>query len=313
LLVTSRFNSLALSLVVFVGAPSGAAPVGLQPQQTTVFHEGIDLVNFAVTVTDKKRRLVTDLHAEDFAVIEDGKPQSIRAFAAGDLMGPPLHVGVLIDVSESMEGDIAFTRTAAIKFLNALREAADITLVDFDTEVRAARYSQDDFPRLVERVRSQKTGGWTALYDAIGVYLDEAAQQDGRKVMLLYTDGGDTRSSLRLGELMDLLKASDVTVYAIGALQHQPASARTEQRMILQQIAETTGGTAFFPLRLEELDALYEQVATEVRAQYTIGYVSTNEKRDGAWRKVEIKVVRADGKDLRVRARKGYYAPARPH
>jgi VWFA-related protein len=111
---------------------------------------------------------------------------------------------------------------------------------------------------------------------------------------------------------VDLLKASDVTVYAIGALQHQSGFAAGEQRAILEQVAEITGGAAFFPVRVQELGALYDQIAAEIRAQYTIGYVSTNEKRDGAWRKVAIKVVRAGGKDLRVRARKGYFAPAKP-
>jgi len=125
-----------------------------------------------------------------------------------------------------MGDDIRFTRTAAIKFLNTLTDAVDVTVVDFDTEVRAARYSQNEFARLIERIRQQKTTGLTALYDAIGVYLDGASSQTGRKIMLLYTDGGDTRSSLRMNELLDLLKASDVTVYVIGALDHQSSSAR---------------------------------------------------------------------------------------
>src|SRR6185503_21355658 len=99
---------------------------------------------------------------------------------------------------------------------------------------------------LIERIRQQKTDGNTALYDAIGVYLDGAAGQSGRKVMLLYTDGGDTRSALRFGELLDLLKASDATVYVVGQLEHQLQSGRGPQRQILRQIAEATGGQAFF-------------------------------------------------------------------
>src|SRR6185295_15230419 len=124
--------------------------------------------------------------------------------------GPELHLGLLLDVSESMQEDIGFTRTAAIKFLNTLTDALDITVVDFDSQVRVGRYGQSEFARLVERIRQQKTDGNTALYDAIGVYIDGAAGQRGRKVMLLYTDGGDTRSSLRFSELIDILKASDV-------------------------------------------------------------------------------------------------------
>ena len=278
-------------------------------QQVPVFRAGVDLVNVGVTVTDKKGRLVAGLTADDFELYEDGRKQGIRYFASGgdrSGAGPDMHLGMLLDVSESMGEDVRFTRTAAIKFLNTLTAAVDVTIVDFDSEVRAARYSQKEFARLVERIRQQRTTGMTALYDAIGVYLDGAASQDGRKVMLLYTDGGDTMSSLRFPELLDLLKASDVTVYAIGELEHQSSSARERARSILQRIAETTGGQAFFPSSVKELDAMYEKVVAEIRAQYTIGYVSTNDRTDGAWRQVEVRL--PAGKDLRLRARKGYFA-----
>ena len=187
-----------------------------------------------------------------------------------------------------------------------------MTFIDFASQVRGGRYAQNDFPRLVKRVRSLTAHGETALYDAIGVYLDGASEQDGRKVMVLYTDGGDTQSSLSLNSLMKLLKASDVTVYAIGALDKQPYQLQLVQRGLLADIAEATGGTAFFPGGVKDLDRIYEQVRGEIHAQYTIGYVSNNEKTDGAWRKVDIKVTCPDSKNVRVFARKGYYAPSRP-
>ena len=207
-----------------------------------------------------------------------------------------------------MGEDIGFTRTAAIKFLNTLTDAVDMTVVDFDTQVRVGRFGQREFARVVERIRQQKTDGNTALYDAIGLYLDGAGGQAGRKVMLLYTDGGDTRSAMRFSELLDLLKASDVTVYAVGVLEHQTQSNKAAQRPILQQIAEATGGQAFFPLSVKNLDAVYDSVVADIRAQYTIGYLSTNTKADGSWRKIEIKVVRKDNRDYRVRSRKGYFS-----
>ena len=277
-------------------------------QQPTTFRTRVDLVNIGVTVTDRKGNLVTDLTAADFEVIEDGRKQTVSYFAAGDRAGPELHLGLLLDVSESMGEDIGFTRTAAIKFLNTLTDAVDITVVDFDSQVRVGRYQQSEFARLIERIRQQKTDGNTALYDAIGVYVDGAASQSGRKIMLLYTDGGDTRSALRFGELLDLLKASDATVYVVGQLEHQTQSSKAAQRPILQQIAEATGGQAFFPLTVKNLDVVYERVMAEIRAQYTLGYLSTNDKLDGKWRKVEIKVVRKGNGDDRVRSRKGYYA-----
>jgi VWFA-related protein len=304
-----RFLSPAFFVSAFAVVTADTAALRAQ---APLFSGRIDLVNVGVTVTDRKSGLVTDLEASDFQILEDGRPQTIRYFATGeadsDAPAPPLHLGVLLDVSGSMAEDIAFMRTASIKFLNTLTDAEDITLVDFDTQVRVARYSQGDFARLVERIRRQKLGTYTAMYDAIGVYLDGAAGQDGRKVMLLYTDGGDTRSSLGLGELMDLLKASDVTVYAIGAFDRGNAYA---QRMILQQMADATGGQAYFPMSVKELDKIYAQIEAEIRAQYTLGYVSANEKTDGTWRKVEIKVTRPGVKEVRIRSRKGYFAPLR--
>lgn len=280
-------------------------------QQVPVFRTGVDLVHVGVTVTDRKGAPISDLTAADFTVLEDGKPQTVRYFTSGESTGerPDMHLGLLLDTSESMGDDIQFTKTAAIKFLNTLTDAVDITVVDFDTEVRLARYGQSEFARVIERIRGHKAAGWTALYDAVGVYLDGAAEQQGRKIMLLYTDGGDTRSSMSLSELTDLLKASDVTVYAIGELEHQRASDATQARAVLQRIAGLTAGQAFFPLSVKSLDDAYAKVLAEIRAQSSIGYQSANEKFDGAWRKVEIKVSRKG--DYRVRARAGYFAPYR--
>ena len=123
-----------------------------------------------------------------------------------------------------MVEDLAFSRSAAIKFLNTLPQAEDMTLVDFDTEVRVARYRSGTSPGSSSGVRSRKPDGWTALYDALGVYLDGAAADNGRKILVIYTDGGDTRSSISFSEVLDLIKASDVTIYAIGFLEHQSSS-----------------------------------------------------------------------------------------
>lgn len=306
-----RVASAFLAIAVAITVAAVAASAQLAPR-TPVFRGHIDLVNIGVTVASKKRQLVSDLSANDFAVYEDGKPQQISAFAWGVEPGTPLHVGVLLDVSESQELDLRFSQTAVIKFLQSMPDADDMTFIDFDSSVRGGVYTQDDFPRLVDRVRNLRAAGTTALYDAIGLYLDGAEEQDGRKVMVLYTDGADTASRLSLGKLMKRLKASDVTVYAIGVLENQPPSEQFMLQTLLKEIAEATGGTAFFTSRVSDLDRIYEQVLGELRAQYTIGYVSTNDKSDGGWRKVNIKITRADAKSLKVRARKGYYASSTP-
>ena len=277
-----------------------------------MFRGGVDVVNVGVTVSDRKGKLIAELTADDFELLEDGKPQKISFFVGSAAPRADLHLGLLLDVSESMEDDIAFTRTAAIRFLNKLTEAVDVTLVDFDSEVRAARYGPAEFARLIERIRRQQTRGDTALFDAIGVYLDGAADQHGRKVMLLYTDGGDTRSALREGELIDLVKASDVTIYAIGIMDRRSSAVQAQHKLLLRRIVETAGGQVFFPPSVTDLDKVYEQVAAEIRAQYTLGYVSSNAAANGAWRKIEINLKRSDAKELRVRSRRGYYAPYRP-
>jgi Ca-activated chloride channel family protein len=263
-----------------------------------------------VTVVDKKGGLVTDLTRDDFEVREDGQLQSLTLFARGDAMEsvPPLHLGLLFDTSGSMEESIGFSRSAAIKFLNTVQEAKDITLVDFATEVRVVRYGQHDFPRLVERIRKRKPDGNTALYDALGVYLDGASTEEGRRTLVLYTDGEDTRSSMSYDETQTLLRASDITLYAIGFLSHMSQSRQMDQRMRLRTLAEITGGLAFFPTVIKDLDQTYEKIAAEIRGQFTLGYLSSNTKLDGTWRKVEIKVTRPG---VKVRTRQGYYAPYR--
>jgi Ca-activated chloride channel family protein len=273
------------------------------------FRAGVDLTTFAVTVTDKKGNLVTDLSKDDFEIVEDGKKQSLDYFAIGDGdAAPPMHLGLMIDASGSMQNDMKLAQGAAIKFLNMLPAAEDITLVDFDTQVRITRYPQRDFARLIERIRQRKAYGFTALYDALGTYLDGADSQDGRKVMVMYTDGGDTRSALSFSETMTLLKASNVTVYAIGLVDNA-GSARTQLQMTLRQLVETTGGEAFFPSAMKDVESAYDKVLREIKGQYHLGYQSTNTLRDGAWRKVEIRLKRPG---LRVRSRKGYFGPYKP-
>ncbi len=294
------------AFTVALALAAAAAPTADQ----MVFRAGVDLVTFGVTITDRKGTLVTTLTKDDFEVIENGVPQAVEYFSpgAGESEMERIRPGLMLDTSASMERDLAMARSAAIKFLNLLPQTADITLVDFDTEVRVMRYPQRDFPRLVERIRMRKPDGWTALYDALAVYLDGASDLQGRPILVMYTDGADSRSRTSYRDVMDLLKASPVTVYAVGLIQNA-GGVRMESRMRLQQMTELTGGQAFFPSKLEDLDATYEKVLDEIRAQYQLGYASTNTAADGQWRTVEIKVKRDD---LRIRTRKGYFAPYKP-
>ena len=286
------------------------ASSGLPAQRLRV---GVDLVNFGVVVTDRKGAPIAGLKAEDFELFERGKPQRIQFFSAGDeALSPPLHLGFLLDASGSMDKDMRDVQTAAIKFLSQNEHAVDTTLVDFDTEVRATIFSGDNYPSLIERIRMRKAGGMTAFYDALAVYLRGASLQDGQKVLVVYTDGGDTRSTITSSDVADLLKASDVTMYTLGYLEHQSSSYRTTAQMELQRFSMMTGGQAFFPTSIKELDSLYEKIVKEMDARYIMGYTSTDTRADGSWRSVEIKLKRPDLKGAKLRTRPGYFAPGPP-
>ena len=299
-----RYWSVAIVALLFSTLASALQPT---------FTSRIDLVHVSVTVLDRDGAPVTGLDIGDFELLEDGELQQASYFARGlssdnDVL--PVHLGLLLDASGSMAQDDRFQKTAAIKFLRALDFAADTTIVDFDTEVRVGRYGRDGFPRLVERIRASRPSGDTALYDALGVYLDGAFEQDGRKILVLYTDGEDTRSQMSFEDARDLLRASDVTVYAIGLQRYLRASSRQRQRMFLEELTHSTGGRAYFPQEIDELDGIYEQIEAELNARYSIGFISTNESMDGSWRELEVRL-RSQSENLRrteIRSRDGYYA-----
>ena len=279
--------------------------------QAPTFRAGTDLVTLGVTVSTRQGEVRADLSVGDFEVKEDGRPQTVTFFARGDQVesAPDIHVGLLLDTSGSMDKDMPLARSAAVRFLNTLRDAVDITLVDFDTEVRVAKYGQQDFPRLVERIRSRKPDGMTAMYDALSVYLNSTDAQSGRTVLVLLSDGGDTRSTGTFADVITLLRASSVTIYAIGFLEHQGSGERQTQRLRLTQLADESGGRAFFPSSMRQIGEAYEKVLAEIRGQYSLGYVSTKTARDGRWRKVEVSIARPELKGLRVLTRRGYFAP----
>src|SRR5215510_937789 len=300
---------IGITLVATILATCLAYP---SAQQAT-FRAGTELVSITATVTDRRGQFLTDLTREDFEVLEDGKPQTLQQFARGDDLesGPDVHIGLLFDTSGSMDADIKMSRSAAIKFLNTMSYARDMTLVDFNTAVRVTKFGRQDFPRLVERILSLKPEGFTAMYDALGVYLDRATDVTGRKILVVFTDGGDTRSAIRFGDAMTLIRASDVMVYAIGFLQNQSSGSRSDQRLRLTQMATESGGSAFFPATMKEIDEAYDTIVSQVKAQFMLGYVSTNTTTDGHWRKVEIRVRQPAGNGARIQARKGYFAPYR--
>ena len=309
---TPRFLVSAALAGVFAVAAAPWAPDGstgpLAAGQFS-YKTGVDIAAFTVTVVNRSGEPVQHLKIDDFDVSEDGIAQEIRYFSSGATEdAAPLHVGLMFDISESMERDLAFSRNAAIRFLNTFPKAADFTFVEFSDEVRAARFDQTQFPRLVERIRRSRAKGRTALYDALSVYLGSAFDQTGRKVLVIYTDGGDTSSSRTWSEALRLLRTSDVTVYPVGFLASR-GSARLMQQTQLMEMARLTGGRAVFPGSMKELEPMYGVIAREIRDQYVLGYAPSNTARDGRWRKVQIRLKRPTAERVQVRTREGYFAP----
>jgi Ca-activated chloride channel family protein len=275
------------------------------------FYASADVVHVPVVVIGRSNTLVHGLTRADFQVLEDGKPQDIQFFSeggAGDAL--PLHLGLLLDTSESMERDLPDAAGAAVKFVDSLDEAVDVTLVDFDTTIRVGLFAPPSYPQLFERIRARKASGMTALYDALALYIDRAHDRDGQHVLVVYSDGGDSSSSMTFGKLDELLRlSSNVLVYTIGYTANETGSSKVAVEMQMSLMAHDTGGEAFFPGSAREIQPIYTKLLDELLSRYTIGYVSANRVADGRYRKIEVKVLRPDLKGAKIRTRPGYYAP----
>jgi Ca-activated chloride channel family protein len=299
----SRACLVAAAVCAALVATAGAQNPAPVPQ----FRAGVSLVRLPVVVTARDGQIVRGLTAADFRVTEDGRPQTIAHFvegAAGETL--PLHLGLVLDGSESMERDLREAANAAVRFVEALEEAVDVTFMDFDTAVNIGRFTPPSYWRLFERIRERKAGGGTSLYDAIGTYIESSLGRPGQHVLLLYTDGGDSTSRMTFGKLLDLLRLGNVLVYAVGYLDHQSSSTRGAQQMGLSQIAHEAGGEAFFPSSPGAIHEVYAKILDELASRYTLGYVTSSTKPAGKFRRVEVKLTRADLRGVKVRTRPGY-------
>jgi Ca-activated chloride channel family protein len=285
-----------------------AVVVPMAARQT--FRGAVDIVRVPVVVLTKAGAPVHGLTAADFEVIENGRTQSLVAFAEGR-PGPdvPLHLGLMLDRSESMELDLKATSDAAVRFVDALDEAVDVTLVEFETTVQVSRFSPANYPRLFERVRHPTMGRFTALYDAIGRYVETTRERTGQHILVIYTDGGDSARGLTAGEVQRLLRGGDVMVYVLGYVDNLPSSERLRQQSLLVQLARETGGEAYFPSSARDVTAVYARIRAEIDGRYTLGYVSTDPARDGRFRKIDVRVRAPLASGTRVRTRSGYLAP----
>jgi Ca-activated chloride channel family protein len=299
--------------VVVLGASGAAAGDNLPPLPAPpVFSAGAELVKVTVTVHDAKGALVPDLTADDFVVSEDGHRQTLQLFAPAVTPGHDdalaLDLGLLLDTSESMAEEIRLSQEAATRFLEAIPRARDLLTVFFDEDIRISRFDSEHQQGLFERILEAKASGRTALYDAIGVYLSRVEGSSGRKVLVLLTDGEDTRSELNVQEITNLVRSSAVTIYSVAFPGEYSAGSPgfLAARGFLTFLADQTGGQVFRPLHSKDLPAIYSTILDELSSQYVLGFTSDNPARDGRFRKLHVDV---KPKALKLRYRPGYFAP----
>ena len=235
-------------------------------------------------------------------------PRGHRTFDIGEREELALNLGLLFDTSESMRSDIKLSQESAIRFLDAIPRARDLLLVFFDRDIRVSRYNSENQQGIFGRILETKGEGFTALHDAIAVYMSRVAETPGRKVLVVFTDGDDTTSQLSPHEVQKLVRSSDVTIYPVAFLgDHIRNSAEAlRARSYLASLADLSGGRVFQPTASRELAAIYQSILDELGAQYVLGYVSDNPKRDGKFRRITVELTRPG---LKLRHRPGYDAP----
>jgi Ca-activated chloride channel family protein len=298
--------------MVVIAATTVAAQ---QPTPTPqVFRSGVDIVSLNVTVMDTQNHYLTELEQTDFTVVEDGAKQELLYFSKSNL---PIALSLLIDTSASMEERLLVAQNAAVGFAQRIREQDLAQVIDFDSRVEIVQGFTADKSALEAAIRGTSSGGSTSLYNAIYIALRElkrvrTTKQDNlrRDAIILLSDGEDTTSLVSFEEVMELAKRSETSIYTIGLQPREPAFVKgfREAEFVLRQLAQETGGRAFFVQKAEELTGVYGQIADELSSQYSLGYAPKNPKRDGAWRKVAVQVARPNAI---TRTRRGYYGPSR--
>ena len=288
--------------------PPGQKPA--QEIQGNTVITNTDLITFTVTVTDTYGRFVSGLSKNAFTVFDEKKPQEITFFSDDD---SPVSVGVIFDVSGSMSGDkVRRARDALSKFVQTSHNSDEYFLIGFNSRAQLLIDKTRDGNAVLDKMTFVQTTGNTALYDAC--YLGVEKVQRGahpKRALLLISDGQDNNSRYTFNELRRLLKESDVVLYGIGILGGGDAGSALgmEGQGILDELAGVSGGKAFFPRSNAEMDDIFEQIALELRHQYSIGYKPSNFSNDGKWHKVKVKVTPPRGLPrLFVRTKEGYYA-----
>jgi VWFA-related protein len=298
--------------VLWVGAYKSQTKVlDHKPQKTEPNPESlvvnVDLVNVLFTVTDRKGKLVTDLDKPNLKLYEDNRPQTITNFARETDL--PLTIAVLIDTSSSIRDRFRFEQQAAIDFLyRTLRPQKDKgLLITFDSAIELVQDYTDNPEVLAKAIRQVRPGGGTKMFDAVYLACQEKMKgESGRKIMILISDGDDNLSLETLAGTLEMAQKSDVSIFTISTNSSGFFGITAPKAdKVLKRLAEDTGGRAFFPFKAEDLSESFQDISAELRSQYSLAYRSSNPVRDGSFRSIKIET---DRKNVKVKARKGYYA-----
>ena len=279
-----------------------------QPSQTLKID--VDLVLVNATVTDQINRYVSGLESNHFKIWEDKVQQKIEYFTAEDVA---ISVGVIFDVSGSMKDKIATARNAAATFIKTFNPEDEYFLVEFANRPSVETDFTTDVSKLQSKLIMAPAKGQTAMYDSVYLGLEKLKEASNpKKALLLITDGEDNHSRYTFQNVKEFVKEQDVQIYAIGIVDewNSQLSAGHSGRSMVEELAAQTGGNAFFPDSVYELEDICTKIAVELKNQYVIGYHSTNGAKDGKWRKLRMTVNPPPKVNrLSVRYKQGYYGP----
>ena len=274
----------------------------------------VNLVLIPVTVTDPMNRFVTGLEKEYFKIYEDKKQQQITQFSSEDA---PISVGLLFDCSGSMGAKLRSSREAVSQFFQTANPEDEAFLVQFSDTANLVQGFTPNLEEIQNHLQFTQSKGMTALLDAIYLGIHEMKKaKNPRKALLIISDGGDNNSRYTQGEIRNLVKESDVQMYAIGIYEASGARDRTVEESngpaLLTELADLTGGRQYQVDNLSELPDIAAKIGMELRNQYLLGYQPQNQERDGKYRRVEVKLVQPHGMPLlRAFWRMGYNAPSK--
>ena len=287
------------------------AALASTPSAQGTFKAAVDIVSLNVTAMDPANHYVIDLDEKNFSVFEDGVKQDLSFFTRKQ---QSIAMSLLLDSSASMEDKLPTLQTAATNFVHRLKPSDLAQVIDFDSRVEIRQAFTAKQNELESAIQQTTAGGSTSLYNAIYISLKELAkiraqgEEDVRRqALVLFSDGEDTSSLISFDEVLELAKRSETAIFTI-ALRGTDTQSKGfhEAEFVMRQLAQETGGRAFFPAKIDDLNGVYSEIADELASQYTLGYSSRNSKRDGAWRRI---VVQIDKPNVTPRTKRGYYAP----